>query len=381
MKYHIAYIGKNTDFARSLQHQDVQISIYFNPNDFLRDYSNFDLLIYEENEVNTPDVLRNLITLLSKSKIVFFVINDKIPAETYLKMGVHDVYTYDVKQQILIKRLEFVKTHFSNLTKTKKDEIEPFKLPLWKRTFDIIFAGSVLLFLSPLFLIIIIAILLESKGKFYYAAPRIGTGYRKFGFLKFRSMYTDADKRVDELMKKNQYVAAAAENETDQNEVVVVAEKSTYEPLVQGDNVLIYDDGFISEDTVKSEKAKKRENAFFKMANDPRITKVGRILRNTSIDELPQFINVLKGDMSIVGNRPLPLYEAELLTTDQWSKRFLAPAGITGLWQVTKRGGSNVMSADERKQLDIEYAENFSFWYDIKILFKTIPAMLQHENV
>jgi lipopolysaccharide/colanic/teichoic acid biosynthesis glycosyltransferase len=144
---------------------------------------------------------------------------------------------------------------------------------------------------------------------------------------------------------------------------------------------MIHDDGFISEETVKQRKAEKRENAFFKMANDPRITKVGRILRNTSIDELPQFINVLKGDMSIVGNRPLPLYEAELLTTDQWSKRFLAPAGITGLWQVTKRGGSNVMSADERKQLDIEYAENFSFWYDIKILLKTIPAMLQHENV
>jgi len=144
---------------------------------------------------------------------------------------------------------------------------------------------------------------------------------------------------------------------------------------------LIHDEGFISEEKVQQKKAEKRENAFFKMANDPRITKVGRILRNTSIDELPQFINVLKGDMSIVGNRPLPLYEAELLTTDQWSKRFSAPAGITGLWQVTKRGGSNVMSADERKQLDIEYADNFSFWYDIKILLKTIPAMLQHENV
>lgn len=189
-------------------------------------------------------------------------------------------------------------------------------------------------------------------------------------------MYADADKRVDELMKKNQYQVSSNDETTE-----VKTEKSNYEPLTSGDTVLIHDDGFISEDTVKQRKAEKRENAFFKMANDPRITKVGRILRNTSIDELPQFINVLKGDMSIVGNRPLPLYEAELLTTDQWSKRFLAPAGITGLWQVTKRGGSNVMSADDRKQLDIEYAENFSFWYDIKILLKTIPAMLQHENV
>ena len=137
----------------------------------------------------------------------------------------------------------------------------------------------------------------------------------------------------------------------------------------------------VSEDDVKQKKSIKRENAFFKIANDPRITKVGHILRNTSLDELPQLINVLKGDMSIVGNRPLPLYEAEMLTTDQWAKRFMAPAGITGLWQVTKRGGSNVMSADERKQLDVEYAENFSFWYDLKILFKTIPAMIQKENV
>jgi lipopolysaccharide/colanic/teichoic acid biosynthesis glycosyltransferase len=286
------------------------------------------------------------------------------------------VYGIDVKPEVLLKRFEFIKTHFTELVNSKKDKVEPFKLPLWKRTFDIIFAGSVLLFLLPIFLVIIIAIRLESKGKFYYAAPRIGTGYQVFGFLKFRSMYTDADKRVDELMKKNQYQVAKSDEASE-----VKTEKSSYEPIATGDTVLIHDDGFISEEKVQQLKAEKRENAFFKMANDPRITKVGRILRNTSIDELPQFINVLKGDMSIVGNRPLPLYEAELLTTDQWSKRFLAPAGITGLWQVTKRGGSNAMSADERKQLDIEYAENFSFWYDIKILLKTIPAMLQHENV
>lgn len=376
MKYYVAYLGKNPDFANSLVSESVEVFTFRHPNEILKDFNLIDLLIYEENEVNSYQTLQNLITLLSKNKIVFFVINNKVSASEYLKIGVHDVYDYDVKPQVLLKRFEFVKSHYNDLMSAKKDVVDPFKLPLWKRTFDIIFAGSVLLFLFPIFLIIIIAIRLESKGKFYYAAPRIGTGYRVFGFLKFRSMYADADKRVDELMKKNQYQVAKSD-ETDEPEV----EKKNFEPISSGETVLIHDDGFISEETVKQRKAEKRDNAFFKMANDPRITKVGRILRNTSIDELPQFINVLKGDMSIVGNRPLPLYEAELLTTDQWSKRFSAPAGITGLWQVTKRGGSNVMSADERKQLDIEYAENFSFWYDIKILLKTIPAMLQHENV
>ena len=114
-------------------------------------------------------------------------------------------------------------------------------------------------------------------------------------------------------------------------------------------------------------------NTFIKIVNDPRVTRVGKIIRNTSIDELPQLINVIKGDMSIVGNRPLPLYEAELLTQDDLSKRFLAPAGITGLWQVELRGKGGDMSQKERMQLDNKYADlfidnNYSFWYDIKII-------------
>jgi lipopolysaccharide/colanic/teichoic acid biosynthesis glycosyltransferase len=128
------------------------------------------------------------------------------------------------------------------------------------------------------------------------------------------------------------------------------------------------------------------KSAFVKIKDDPRITRVGKFIRNTSIDELPQLINVLKGDMSIVGNRPLPVYEAELLTEDALSKRFLAPAGITGLWQVELRGKGGVMSEDERKRLDNEYADhfkdgNYSFWYDLKLILRTIPAMFQKDSV
>jgi len=92
-------------------------------------------------------------------------------------------------------------------------------------------------------------------------------------------------------------------------------------------------------------------------------------------------INIIKGDMSIVGNRPLPLYEAEQLTSDQYIDRFLAPSGLTGLWQVEKRGDSGKLSPEERKQLDIYYANNYNFWMDMKILLKTFTAFIQKENV
>jgi lipopolysaccharide/colanic/teichoic acid biosynthesis glycosyltransferase len=110
------------------------------------------------------------------------------------------------------------------------------------------------------------------------------------------------------------------------------------------------------------------------------VTRFGRILRNSSLDELPQLINVLLGDMSLVGNRPLPLYEAEKLTKDQFAKRFLAPAGITGLWQISKRGLSQ-MSEEDRMKLDITYANKSSFLFDLEIIFKTIPVLFQRESV
>ena len=118
-----------------------------------------------------------------------------------------------------------------------------------------------------------------------------------------------------------------------------------------------------------------------KIKDDPRVTRIGKHLRNLSIDELPQLWNVLKGDMSLVGNRPLPLYEAEKLTTDKYAMRFIAPAGITGLWQVSKRGGKGEMSEDERISLDNDYAKSYGLFFDLKLIFRTIPALFQKENV
>jgi len=374
MKFKALYIGKNIAFVEKLTLENLvfSITIIEDPNDALELMQGIDLIFYEENFIKDDLlIIKSLKEKALNTKVVFFVINFLTNQQTFIELGVHDVFNIHSEVSKIIKRFEFIHDHFEQLAVKKTAVFTEFKLPLWKRIFDIAFSGIILLILSPVFLIIVLLIRFESKGKVYYTSPRVGSGYKVFGFLKFRSMYTDADKKVDSLMKNNQYSGSIESSEPE--------EKNG--DTTDNGTLLISDEGMVPEINVKKQKDQKRSNAFFKVANDPRITKVGRMLRNTSIDELPQLINVLKGDMSLVGNRPLPLYEAELLTTDQWSKRFLAPSGMTGLWQVTKRGGSNIMSADDRKQLDIEYAENFSFWYDIKLLLKTIPAMLQHENV
>ncbi|WEK36238.1 MAG: sugar transferase [Candidatus Pseudobacter hemicellulosilyticus] len=197
-----------------------------------------------------------------------------------------------------------------------------------KRSFDVVVSSSLLLALSPVMILVMAAIRLESRGSLFYIAKRAGRGYRIFNFYKFRTMFVGADQKVKEMSHLNQY------NTNNTGPV------------------------------------------FFKVDNDPRITRVGNFLRKTSLDELPQLLNVLLGDMSLVGNRPLPLYEAASLTTDEWAKRFMAPAGITGLWQVKKRGKKE-MSVEERLNLDIDYADRYSFMYDLWIMANTPSALIQ----
>jgi lipopolysaccharide/colanic/teichoic acid biosynthesis glycosyltransferase len=119
------------------------------------------------------------------------------------------------------------------------------------------------------------------------------------------------------------------------------------------------------------------KTTFFKAKDDPRVTRVGKVIRRFNLDELPQLYNVLKGDMSIVGNRPLPVYEAEKLTTDQWAYRFLSPAGITGLWQIKK---NRFQSEEERIALDNQYSMVSTPLKDLEILIKTIPTFFRKGN-
>lgn len=304
------------------------------------------------------------------------------------KKRVDDFYVISpTLSEDLLTRLQFLQ-NFKNRTTPSElpmQKSEGYHMPFTKRLFDIVVASSVLLVASPFLLLIIIAIRLESKGKVYYIAKRVGR--KTFDFYKLRSMRTGSDELLKKLAKeKNQYNTGAVKTKDLLDEPCPrcskLPEGKSCSPMMYVDTHHICDYWHNHQKV----EAAKSDSTFVKIVDDPRVTKVGKFIRNTSIDELPQLINVLKGDMSIVGNRPLPVYEAELLTADTLSKRFLAPAGITGLWQVELRGKGGDMSEDERKRLDNEYADhfkggNFSFWYDIKLILRTIPALFQKSSV
>ncbi len=189
-----------------------------------------------------------------------------------------------------------------------------------KRFFDFTLSLTLLLFLTPLFLLIGLFIKLTDGGPILYISTRIGKWGKPFSFPKFRSMHLDAEKRKKELMEKQMY----------------------------------------------------QDGATFKMKSDPRVTWIGKILRKTSLDELPQLWCVVKGDMSLVGPRPPIPEEVKTYSTKDRQRLDIRP-GLTCFWQVS---GRSDIPFDKQVLLDVEYIKSQSVWTDIKILIKTIPAVL-----
>jgi lipopolysaccharide/colanic/teichoic acid biosynthesis glycosyltransferase len=276
------------------------------------------------------------------SKVPFIVVDDNINKDDnnlFIRNKMVDdiISLTDWDENKLDAKFRFIqkfKQRFDELKVYHKDIVVEENISrlqtILKRCFDILVSLTALIFLLPVFIIIAMAIRLDSKGSIFYVSKRAGMGYRIFDFYKFRTMIPDAELRRSEFAHLNLY------NGPD-------------------------------------------KSVFFKLNNDPRVSRVGKFLRNTSLDELPQLINVLIGDMSLVGNRPLPLYEAESLTTNNLAKRFLAPAGITGLWQIRKRGKA-IMTVDERIGMDIDYADKSNFMYDLWIMANTPQALFQKAN-
>ncbi len=194
---------------------------------------------------------------------------------------------------------------------------------LMKRLLDIVLSCMALVCLSPVFLVCALAIKLEDGGPVFFVQPRAGKNFRLFHIYKFRSMYVNADEDFAEMMKYNEQTGHA-----------------------------------------------------FKIREDPRITRVGRVLRRMSIDELPQLINIIKGDMSIVGPRPLLAFQmAEC--NDYQKQRLLVQPGLTCYWQISGRAD---VRWDEWVEMDLDYIEDMSLWTDVKIIVKTIPAIVSGEG-
>ncbi|MGV3558243.1 MAG: sugar transferase [Larkinella arboricola] len=284
-----------------------------------------------------------------------------------------DVFNYGYAEESLQTRLSYLirKKQYAETGGNVEKPVQ-VRMPIWKRFFDFVGAFILLLLLSPILLVVAILVKLDSKGPIFYGSKRVGMGYKVFNMYKFRTMRTDADKMLSSMASLNMYNTKKEEEPADALcEACQLAGTGCQRPLFLDDKQVCEDVHF------RTEKAKAM---FSKFKEDPRVTRLGKFLRNTSIDELPQFYNILRGDMSFVGNRPLPPYEAEKLTAAGYARRFAAPAGLTGLWQVTKRGGAAV-SDQERIQLDVLYAKKFSFKTDLMIVIRTLKAVWQKENV
>jgi lipopolysaccharide/colanic/teichoic acid biosynthesis glycosyltransferase len=192
-----------------------------------------------------------------------------------------------------------------------------------KRAFDLAVSVVVIVVGLPVWLLIAALIKLTSPGPVFYRDPRVGLGERTFHLFKFRTMYADAADRRAELLTQNE-----------------------------------------------------AEGALFKIRDDPRVTKVGAVLRRLSVDELPNMLNVLRGEMSLVGPRPLPAADYALLEDWHRKRSFVLP-GMTGLWQIS---GRSDLSFDDLVRLDFYYLENWSIWLDITILAKTVPAVVSKRG-
>ena len=359
--------------------------------------SNEHFILFYEQTVQAEDVAA-ITYLKKKNKSIYIILlTHALTTEDrkqYQKCGINDTLEAGASITEFNKKISFIADREASFF----DEEQPkfrmlkFKIPVWKRVFDIVFSLIAIILLSPIFILTAIAIRLESKGPVIFKSKRVGTNYTIFNFLKFRSMYIDAEERLQEVAKEvgNQYAEKKAPEEGHtitaplgmEAEMMMMDMGMSSDMMISDDEVmLVGDDYVVAESDYAKEKKEEIDNAFVKIENDPRITKVGKFIRKTSIDELPQLFNILKGDMSIVGNRPLPLYEAEKLTVDKSIDRFMAPAGLTGLWQVEERGKGGMMSAEERKQLDILYGQTYNFMLDMKIIFRTLFAFVQKKNV
>jgi len=297
------------------------------------------VLGYVDSAVHLPHNGRKL---LGKPENFSAILNNYIVDEVVITLPIKS--SYETIQQIISACEEqgVIVRHVNDLFKTRiaRSRLEEFEegsvttisswpLAGWrqlaKRNLDILLGAFFILITSPVMFLAALAIKLTSPGPVFFVQERIGFNKRRFKVYKFRTMYVNAEKMHDELLDKNEM-----------------------------------------------------DGPVFKIKNDPRITSVGRILRKTSLDELPQFFNILRGEMSIVGPRPLSVRDYNNgFSTDWHRRRFSVPPGITCIWQIK---GRNDISFEDWMKLDMEYIDNWKLSLDLKIILKTIPVVISGKG-
>ena len=299
---------------------------------FVKDIQSFIDFVQKDSKLSAIPVILNIRNLTADQLASFKskrVVDELIDFKVELASIQQKISFLRRAKESLVDRKGSIKPEFNSYSVYKQSH-------LFKRVMDMLMSFSLLVILLPVFLIIALAVKLETRGPVFYKSYRAGRGYRIFKFYKFRTMKVGAERMINSIAHLNKY------------------NNFGHAPV------------------------------FFKVDNDPRITRVGQFLRNSGLDELPQLLNVLIGDMSIVGNRPLPLYEASSLTSNEWAERFSAPSGITGLWQVSCRKSESFTCYD-RIIMDIEYSKHNNVLMDLGIMLKTpvvlAQGLINHEEL
>ena len=285
---------------------------------------------------------------------------------SYLKAGVNTTITKDTDRNTVYRTLRFLFDHYTNLSVNAVSEIGLFKIPQSKRFFDVVVAIMGILVCAPVMLCAAIAIRIESRGPIICRIKRVGSNFRIFDLFRFRSYYI-----TDVFMNSESYPVQNDKKSHKSHQSCI--DSTTCRQTVSG-----------LADRQQTDRQRSwgmdTDNRCAESGLEYQETKIGRILCKYHVDRLPQLFNILRGEMSIVGNRPLSIAEAEQLTSDESIDRFMTAAGLTGLWQLEKTEKNESVLPDEGKQLDVHYAHNCSMIFDLRIILCSLKQRFLNNS-